>query len=45
MDDYIDNNSIEAFRAMLIENENCSKSRDTGGKKKTKKLPTPRETA
>ena len=31
MDDYIDNNSIEAFRAMLIENENGSKARDTGG--------------
>ncbi len=45
MNDFMNNKEIEAFRAILIENENYSEARDTGGKKKTKKLPTPRETA
>jgi phage/plasmid-associated DNA primase len=45
MDDHIDKNSIEAFRAMLVENENYAEALDTSGKKKTKKLPTPRETS
>jgi hypothetical protein len=44
MNDFINNKEIEAFRAILIENENGFEARDTGGKKKTKKLPTPRET-
>lgn len=43
MEDFIDNKKIEAFRAILIENENYSKALDTGSRKKPKKPPTPRE--
>jgi hypothetical protein len=41
MNDFINNKEIEAFRAILIQNENYGESPDTEGRKKNKKLPTP----
>jgi hypothetical protein len=45
MNEFIKNKEIEAFKAILIQNENYGESPNTEGKKKTKKLPTPHETA